>query len=80
MTPDCPASFNAPTERFFNSLKNERVHGTRYATRDDARAGLFDYVEVFYKRSCRNSTLGYVSPTQFLQYWVVTQVGRKLAA
>jgi len=27
---------NAPTESFFNSLKNERVHGVRYATRDEA--------------------------------------------
>ena len=33
---------NAPTERFFNSLKNERVHGTRYRTRPDVEADLFD--------------------------------------
>ena len=38
---------NAPTESFFNSLKNERVHGTRYATRDEAIADLFDYIEPF---------------------------------
>ena len=50
---------NAPTESFFNSLKNERVHGTRYATHDEARADLFDYIEVFYNRSRRHSTLGY---------------------
>ena len=57
---------NAPTESFFNSLKNERVHGTRYPTRDDAFADLFDYIEVFYNRSRRHSTLDYVSPIQFL--------------
>ena len=39
---------NAPTESFFNSLKNERVRGTRYATRAEAMVGLFDYIEVFY--------------------------------
>jgi len=38
---------NAPTESFFNSLKNERVHGTRYRTRADAEADLFDYIEPF---------------------------------
>ena len=42
---------NAPTESFFNSLKNERVHGTRYSTRDEAIADLFDYIEPFYKSS-----------------------------
>lgn len=71
---------NAPTESFFNSLKNERVHGTRYATRVEARADLFEYIEVFYNRSRRHSTLGYQSPTQFLQDWVKTQHERNMAA
>lgn len=71
---------NAPTESFFNSLKNERVHGTRYDTHEAARADLFDYIEVFYNRSRRHSTLGYESPTQFLQHWITTQAVRKLAA
>ena len=39
---------NAPTESFFNSLKDERVHGTRYHTRTEAQADLFDYFEPFY--------------------------------
>jgi len=71
---------NAPTESFFNSLKNERVHGTRYDTHDAARADLFDYIEVFYNRSRRHSTLGSTSPTQFLQNWIATQAVRNLAA
>jgi putative transposase len=71
---------NAPTESFFNSLKNERVHGTRYTTREEARADLFDYIEVFYNRSRRHSTLGYKSPIQFLQHWITTQHEPKLAA
>jgi putative transposase len=71
---------NAPTESFFNSLKNERVFGTRYVTRDEARADLFDYIEVFYNRSRRHSTLGYKSPVQFLQHWITTQHEPKLAA
>lgn len=71
---------NAPTESFFNSLKNERVHGTRYATRADAVADLFDYIEVFYNRRRRHSALGYCSPVQFLQDWITTQHERKIAA
>lgn len=64
---------NAPTESFFNSLKNERVHGTRYATRADAQADLFQYIAVFYNRRRRHSTLGYCSPTQFLADWLSRQ-------
>jgi putative transposase len=71
---------NAPSESFFNSLKNERVHGTRYETRDAAIADLFAYIEVFYNRSRRHSTLGYKSPTQFLHDWITTQHERKTAA
>ena len=71
---------NATSESFFNSLKNERVHGTRYETRDDAIADLFAYIEVFYNRSRRHSTLGYKSPTQFLHNWITTQHERNLAA
>ena len=71
---------NAPSESFFNSLKNERVHGTRYETRDEAIADLFAYIEVFYNRSRRHSTLGYKSPTQFLKNWITTQHEQNLAA
>ena len=71
---------NAPTESFFNSLKNERVHGARYATRAEARADMFDYIEVFYNRSRRHSTLGYKSPIRFLQNWIKTEHEQKLAA
>lgn len=71
---------NVPTESFFNSLKDERVHGTRYATHDEARADLFDGIEVFYNRSRRHSALGYVAPTPFLQHWITAQAERKLVA
>lgn len=69
---------NAPTESFFNSLKNERVYATRYATRDEARADVFDYIEPFYNRRRRHSTLGYKSPTQFMNDWLSEQHQKKL--
>ena len=71
---------NAPTESFFNSLKNERVHGTRYDTRAAAQADLFDYIEPFYNRKRQHSTLGYVSPVKFLENWISTQHEQELAA
>ena len=71
---------NAPTESFFNCVKNERVPGTRYATREEGIADLFDYIEVFYNRSRRHSTLGYNSSIQFLQDWITSQHERKIAA
>ena len=71
---------NAPAESFFNSLKNERVHGKRYTTREEAIADLFDYIEVFYNRSRRHSTLGYHSPVQFLRDWITNQHEQNLAA
>lgn len=71
---------NAPTESFFNSLKNERVHGTRYDTRAEAMADLFDYIEPFYNRRRRHSTLDGASPVKFLEDWISAQHEGKLAA
>jgi transposase InsO family protein len=61
---------NAPTESLFNSLMKERVHGTTYATRADAQADLFQYIEVFYNRSRRHSTLDYSVPVRILENWI----------
>ncbi|MDX9875811.1 MAG: IS3 family transposase [Spongiibacteraceae bacterium] len=71
---------NAPTESFFNSLKNERVHGVSYATRNEATSDLFQYIAVFYNRSRRHSSLGYLSPTTFLENWIVRQDQQDMAA
>ena len=58
---------NAPMESFFATLKKELVHHEEYRTRAEARRSLFEYIEVFYNRIRRHSTLGYVSPEQFEQ-------------
>jgi transposase InsO family protein len=64
---------NAPMESFFASLKKELIHGADFATRAEARAAIFEYIEVFYNRSRRHSTLGFVSPMQFIQHWISDQ-------
>jgi transposase InsO family protein len=56
---------NAVVESTFGSLKRELVHHEGYATRDEARASLFEYIEVFYNRVRRHSTLGYVAPAEY---------------
>lgn len=56
---------NAAMESFFGLLKRERVNRVRYRTRDEARADLFDYIEVFYNRKRRHGYLGNISPADF---------------
>jgi len=57
---------NAVMESFWGTLKTECVypHG-RYATFEQARQSIFEYIEVFYNRTRRHSSLGYVSPEAF---------------
>ena len=56
---------NAPIESFFHTLKTELVMHCDYRTRDQARASLFDYMEVFYNRQRRHSTINYEAPLVF---------------
>ena len=56
---------NAPMESFFASLKKELVHDERYATRAEAKASIFEYIEVFYNRIRLHSSLGYRSPAEY---------------
>ena len=58
---------NAVAESFFSSLKKERVRRKIYPTREEGRADVFDYIEVFYNRSRRHSHIGDVSPVAFEQ-------------
>ena len=55
---------NAPMESLFASLKVEHVHQARYRTRDEARAALFDYLEIFHNRQRLHSGLGYRTPAE----------------
>ena len=55
---------NAPMESFFASLKKELVHRERFKTRAQAKAAIFEYIEVFYNRQRRHSAIGYQTPAQ----------------
>jgi len=56
---------NACVESFFGSLKNEYVAFERFRSRDEAQLKIFAWIEVFYNRIRRHSTLGYLSPVDF---------------
>lgn len=56
---------NAAMESFWATLKTELVNHEHYATHEQARASIFDYIEVFYNRKRIHSSLGYVSPETF---------------
>ncbi len=56
---------NAVMESFWSTLKTELVHQEHYATREAARASIFEYIEVFYNRKRLHSALGYRSPGAF---------------
>jgi putative transposase len=56
---------NACVESFFGSLKNEYVAFEKFQSREEAQVKIFAWIEVFYNRVRRHSTLGYVSPVDF---------------
>lgn len=56
---------NAPAESFFASLKKELTHHEDYLTRQEARASIFEYIEVFYNNQRLHSSLGYVTPAAY---------------
>jgi putative transposase len=59
---------NAISESFVASLKTELLHRRhRFLTREAARTAVFDYIEGFYNRVRRHSSLGYLSPADYEQ-------------
>jgi len=58
---------NAVAESFFHTLKTEVIYHEKYLTRGQARQSIFEYIEMFYNRKRKHSTLGYRSPWEFEQ-------------
>jgi len=52
-------------ESFFATLKTELIYRERFTTREEAKVKIFEYIEVFYNRERRHSTLGYQGPVDF---------------
>jgi hypothetical protein len=58
---------NAVSEAFHASIKKERIYRQSWATRAEARAAVFEYIEGWYNPRRRHSTLGYLSPAEYEQ-------------
>jgi transposase InsO family protein len=56
---------NAVMERFFGTLKSERTDGKHYVTRNEAKADVIDFIEMFYNNQRLHSTLNYMSPVAY---------------
>ena len=56
---------NAVAESFFATIKKELVHRQSWPSRRDLSSAVFDYIEAFYNRQRRHSTLGYLSPEEY---------------
>jgi putative transposase len=61
---------NAAAESFFATLKKELVHRHSWPSRQKLRSAVFDYIESFYNRERRHSTLGYLSPREFEKIYI----------
>lgn len=56
---------NAITETVFHTIKTEEVYFCRYHTRKEATQSIFEYIEMYYNRQRRHSSINYLSPTEF---------------
>ena len=64
---------NAVTETVFKTLKTEWIYGTNYASQDELRISLFEYIELFYNRKRLHSALGYLPPSKFMRRYYQQQ-------
>ena len=79
----CPAGQTEGKQSQHETEFTERTihnYGVRFATRAEMKAEVFEYIEAFYNRKRLHSTLGYRSPTQFLQDWMSAQQQEKQVA
>lgn len=60
---------NAPIESFWGTIKSELVYQRRFATRQQARQEITQYIELFYNRQRPQARLGYLSPAAFMQQY-----------
>jgi putative transposase len=54
-------------ESFWGKLKQEWLYGNRFRTRDEAKAAIFEYIEIFYNRRRKHSSNNYKVPMDFMR-------------
>jgi len=63
--PGCPYD-NSCVESFFASLKKEKIYRKKYDTMEEVKRDIFWYIEIFYNRKRRHSSLQYMTPIEYL--------------
>lgn len=66
---------NAVAESFFHTLKTEHIYFECYQTREQAKASIFEYIEIFYNNQRKHSYLNYLSPVEFEKNYYQQQSG-----
>jgi transposase InsO family protein len=61
---------NAVMESFFSRLKVELIYAENYKSAEEARAGIFEYIELFYNKVRRHSAINYLSPNDYEQKFI----------
>ncbi len=69
---------NAVAKSFFATLQTELLDRRKWPTRRLLKSAIFEYIEAFYNRQRRHSTLGYLSPAEFERRWYTAAASRKL--
>lgn len=69
---------NAVMESFFHTLKGHVVHDSVFTTRKEANSVLFEYIEIYYNRIRRHSSIGWLSPEAFEQNYLKSLEGSNL--
>jgi len=64
---------NAVAESFFGKLKTEFVNHEKFISRKEAKSGIFQYIEIYFNRERKHSTLNYLSPLQFEEYHYISK-------
>jgi transposase InsO family protein len=64
---------NAVSESFFGKLKTEFVNHEKFISRKEAKSGIFQYIEIYFNRERKHSTLNYLSPLQFEEYHYISK-------
>ena len=64
---------NAVAESFFGKLKTEFANHEKFISRKEAKSGVFQYIEIYFNRDRKHSTLNYLSPLQFEEYHYISK-------
>ena len=64
---------NAVAESFFGKIKTEFINHEHFISRKEAKLGIFEYIEIFYNRERKHSTLNYLSPLQFEELYNISK-------